>query len=155
MFLIYPPVNIEASPIRICGPSLMLLARRKYREMKHESCRLWIVDVGLTCMRIWMYEEFQLNSSYPDYRRISQHQTFFQNKRDELEVRFANWFDAPLVYHTKPNFGQSNLPISHDKNTIRCEKGIGNIHLNKGMKIGFRGSVSRSAHHGNDPPNHL
>ncbi|CAF2155351.1 unnamed protein product [Brassica rapa] len=49
----------------------MLLARRKYREMKHESCRLWIVDVGLTCMRIWMYEEFQLNSSYPDYRRIS------------------------------------------------------------------------------------
>ncbi|CAF2079269.1 unnamed protein product [Brassica oleracea var. botrytis] len=49
----------------------MLLARRKHREMKHESCRLWIVDVGLTCMRIWMYEEFQLNSSYPDYIRIS------------------------------------------------------------------------------------
>ncbi|CAN6926167.1 unnamed protein product, partial [Brassica oleracea] len=35
------------------------------------------------------------------------------------------------------------------------KKGIGNIHLNKGMKIGFRGSVSRSSHHGNDPPNHL
>ncbi|KAF8048106.1 hypothetical protein N665_2675s0008 [Sinapis alba] len=34
-------------------------------------------------------------------------------------------------------------------------KGIGNIHINKGMKIGFRGSFSRSAHHGNDPPNHL
>ncbi|KAL0719537.1 hypothetical protein Bca4012_068861 [Brassica carinata] len=37
----------------------------------------------------------------------------------------------------------------------KTRKWIGNIHINKGMKIGFRGSFSGSAHHGNDPPNHL
>ncbi|CAH8348975.1 unnamed protein product [Eruca vesicaria subsp. sativa] len=42
--------------------------------------------------------------------------------------------------------------VTNPSFTIRKE--IGNIHMNKGMKIGFRGSVSRSAHHGNDPPNH-
>ncbi|XP_019092207.1 PREDICTED: uncharacterized protein LOC109125175 [Camelina sativa] len=39
--------------------------------------------------------------------------------------------------------------------SLTTRKGrIGDIHISKGMKIGFRGSFSRSAHHGNDPPNH-
>ncbi|CAN6887121.1 hypothetical protein Bca4012_074379 [Brassica carinata] len=35
-----------------------------------------------------------------------------------------------------PNVGQRNLLISHSRN------GVGNIHINKGMKIGSNGSTS-------------
>ncbi|CAH8348907.1 unnamed protein product [Eruca vesicaria subsp. sativa] len=43
--------------------------------------------------------------------------------------------------------------VTYPSHTTR--EGIGDIRIKKGMKIGFRGSFSRSAHHGNDPPKHV
>ncbi|CAH8260331.1 unnamed protein product [Arabidopsis lyrata] len=40
--------------------------------------------------------------------------------------------------------------VTYPPRTTR--KGLGNIHINKGMKIGFTGSFSRPAPHGGGPP---
>ncbi|CAL9220677.1 unnamed protein product, partial [Arabidopsis halleri] len=48
---------------------------------------------------------------------------------------------------SKPNSSRRLEKAGHSSG-----KGLGNIHINKGMKIGFTGSFSRPAPHGGGPP---